>query len=56
MNIALDWYGIDGTATKLPGEYDSNYRIETAAGEKYLLRVSHETEKRGICRVSECHA
>jgi len=39
-SIALDYYGLRGTAEALPGEVDFNFRINTHDGESYVLKVS----------------
>ena len=38
--IALDHFGIEGTASPLPGYEDSNALISTPNGERYVLKVS----------------
>ncbi|MDA2978438.1 MAG: aminotransferase class III-fold pyridoxal phosphate-dependent enzyme [Actinomycetota bacterium] len=40
--IARDHFGIKGRATPLPGEIDSNARIDSPTGESYFLRVVAE--------------
>ena len=37
--LLRDRYGIAGTITPLPGEHDLNYRVETADGARYLLKL-----------------
>ena len=41
IEIALDQYGIEATATKLPGEIDDNFLLKTDKGEQYLLKIAH---------------
>jgi Ser/Thr protein kinase RdoA (MazF antagonist) len=36
--IAHDLYGLEGSATRLPGEHDLNFRFETA-GERFVLKL-----------------
>lgn len=38
--IAREHFGIDGTVSPLPGYEDSNARIETQSGDRFVLRVS----------------
>ncbi|MFZ1792672.1 MAG: aminotransferase class III-fold pyridoxal phosphate-dependent enzyme [Anaerolineae bacterium] len=44
--IALELFGLNATATALPGEYDANYRLDAANGQRYLLRLSRVGEPR----------
>ena len=37
-----DIYGIEGTATQLPGEFDGNYLITTGDGDRFVLKVMRE--------------
>lgn len=37
-------YGLDGTAERLAGERDQNYRFTARTGERYLLKLSHPAE------------
>ncbi|HML17713.1 MAG TPA: aminotransferase class III-fold pyridoxal phosphate-dependent enzyme [Bryobacteraceae bacterium] len=37
--IAKQMYGLDATATPLSGEYDDNFRLETASGARYVLKI-----------------
>jgi Ser/Thr protein kinase RdoA (MazF antagonist) len=38
--IAHDHFGVDGTATLLPGHEDTNARVQSSSGERFVLRVS----------------
>ncbi len=44
--ITKELYHLEGTATALPGEMDSNFRIETATG-SYVLKISRPGEDDG---------
>ncbi|OWV98814.1 phosphotransferase [Rhizobium sp. R693] len=44
VRIARDYYGISAEAHRLSGEKDSNFRVETPAGEEYLLKVVNPGE------------
>jgi Ser/Thr protein kinase RdoA (MazF antagonist) len=41
-------YGIDGSATTLPGERDQNCRIEAADGQRYVIKISNPSEPVGV--------
>jgi len=46
--IAWEWYGLKGEISKLPGELDFNFRINTPS-ESYLLKVSRpEVNEEGM--------
>ncbi|WP_066221895.1 aminotransferase class III-fold pyridoxal phosphate-dependent enzyme [Formosa haliotis] len=45
-NIASDLYGISGFVTPLPGEVDYNFKIKTAEGLSYILKVSRPGESK----------
>ncbi len=38
--IAQAVFGLQGTATRLPGEYDDNFHLLTQHGKEYLLKIS----------------
>lgn len=42
--IALELYGLQLTAESLPGEYDANFRLHTATGQNYLLKIARADE------------
>lgn len=42
--MVLKLFGIKGEATSLPGEIDFNFRIKTAEGNGYILKVSRKDE------------
>jgi 4-aminobutyrate aminotransferase-like enzyme/Ser/Thr protein kinase RdoA (MazF antagonist) len=41
--ISAEHFGVIGTATPLPGYTDENWRIETAGGDVYVLKVSADS-------------
>jgi len=47
-DAAARWYGIAATATPLPSERDQNFRLDTPAGDRYVLKIANATEQRGI--------
>lgn len=46
--LVLDHYGIEGRADALSSERDQNFRIETAGGQRVLLKVSDPAEERQV--------
>jgi Ser/Thr protein kinase RdoA (MazF antagonist) len=42
--IGRQHFGIEGKATPLAGERDHNFRITTAGGQSYVLKISHPDE------------
>lgn len=43
--LARRHFGVDGIASKLTSERDANFRIQTATGESYVLKVSNPAEE-----------
>lgn len=46
--IAKDLYAIDATASSLPSERDQNFLLQTAAGERSVLKLANATEDRAM--------
>jgi 4-aminobutyrate aminotransferase-like enzyme/Ser/Thr protein kinase RdoA (MazF antagonist) len=46
--IARRSYGLEVTATALPSERDQNFLLETATGERYVLKIANATEQRDL--------
>ena len=46
--ILHDVYGLKGDLTPLPSEYDRNFRVETAAGEQFVLKVMRRDLEKGL--------
>ena len=46
--IARDLYGLEATASSLPSERDQNFLLETASGEKFVLKLANATEERSM--------
>ncbi|HUH47716.1 MAG TPA: phosphotransferase, partial [Arenibacter sp.] len=44
QKIAFDLFNIDGTARSLPGEIDSNFKVDSVDGKGYILKVSRPQE------------
>ena len=43
-------YGFTGKLTPLYSERDQNFRIKTASGEAYIIKISNTAEAVGVCR------
>jgi 4-aminobutyrate aminotransferase-like enzyme/Ser/Thr protein kinase RdoA (MazF antagonist) len=41
QQILADHYGIEGTVSALPGEYDHNFRVTANDGREFVLKVMH---------------
>ena len=39
--IALELYGVEATATALPGEYDCNFHLQARDGREFVLKCMH---------------
>ncbi|HVH55664.1 MAG TPA: aminotransferase class III-fold pyridoxal phosphate-dependent enzyme [Vicinamibacterales bacterium] len=48
VRLARDLYGIAGAASALPSERDQNFLLETATGERFVLKIANATESREI--------
>jgi 4-aminobutyrate aminotransferase-like enzyme/Ser/Thr protein kinase RdoA (MazF antagonist) len=48
VRLARDLYGLDARACPLPGEYDDNFRLETADGQVRVLKVMHPMRDAGF--------
>ncbi|MFZ1754630.1 MAG: aminotransferase class III-fold pyridoxal phosphate-dependent enzyme [Caldilineaceae bacterium] len=46
--LAGRFYGITATATSLPGERDQNFRLDTATGEAFVLKIANSQEDAGL--------
>ena len=44
--LAREHYGLDVSATALPGEIDLNFLVQTASGEKFTLKIANPNEQR----------
>jgi hypothetical protein len=42
--LAMRYWQIGATATSLPGERDRNFLLVAEAGERYVLKIAHESE------------
>lgn len=46
VQIARDLYGLEGSASSLPGEYDNNFHFVTSDGRAFVLKVMHASRDR----------
>ena len=46
--IALEQYGIAASASPLPSERDQNFLLKTAAGERFVLKMSNAADGRAL--------
>src|SRR5581483_2022503 len=44
QHFALQYYGVHASAHMLPGEQDLNVRLESSAGETFVLKIAHAGE------------
>jgi 4-aminobutyrate aminotransferase-like enzyme/Ser/Thr protein kinase RdoA (MazF antagonist) len=44
--IARDLFGVEGEASPLPSERDQNFRVDTAHGETFVLKIANPLEER----------
>ena len=51
--LARERYGLDGEATELPSERDQNFKIATADGETFVLKISNPAEDRRILELQD---
>jgi 4-aminobutyrate aminotransferase-like enzyme/Ser/Thr protein kinase RdoA (MazF antagonist) len=51
--IAKDLYAVDATASSLPSERDQNFLLETASGEKFVLKLANATEDRTLLEAQD---
>lgn len=43
-DLARERYGVDATATPLPGERDQNFRLEARDGRRFVLKIANAAE------------
>src|SRR5260370_16077380 len=48
VRLARELYGIAATARALPGEYDDNFHLTSAAGREVVLKVMHPARERSF--------
>jgi hydroxylysine kinase len=53
-SIARDHYGLRGTATRLAGEKDENFRIDDAGGVRHFLKIAHAAESARTTNLTTC--
>ncbi|MGH9444492.1 MAG: aminotransferase class III-fold pyridoxal phosphate-dependent enzyme [Terriglobia bacterium] len=45
VRVAKEIYGLDVSASPLPGEYDNNFRVVTADGRAFVLKLMHPSRE-----------
>jgi 4-aminobutyrate aminotransferase-like enzyme/Ser/Thr protein kinase RdoA (MazF antagonist) len=53
--LALELYGLEGTARSLPGEYDENFHLTTPGGDAFVLKVMHPAREHSFLDL-QCQA
>src|SRR6516162_3989909 len=48
IQLARGLYGLEVSASSLPGEYDSNFHLITADGRAFVLKVMHSSRDRAF--------
>lgn len=51
--MARELYGLKATATPLPSDRDQNFRLTTAAGERYVLKIANGQERRAMLEAQQ---
>src|SRR5258708_18147850 len=46
--LALRLYGLAVEASALPSERDQNFRLQTAAGDRFVLKIANSTDDRAL--------
>ena len=47
-DVALRFFGVDGTASPLPSERDQNFLLRTAGGDRFVLKIANSTDTRAL--------
>jgi hydroxylysine kinase len=50
--LALEHYGLESHAARLTGERDENFRLSTADGAEYVLKIAHASEEPAVTGLS----
>lgn len=53
--IASTVFGVEGTASSLPGEYDDNFHIKSSSGSEFVLKIMHPSRDRELVDL-QCEA
>jgi 4-aminobutyrate aminotransferase-like enzyme/Ser/Thr protein kinase RdoA (MazF antagonist) len=46
--LAASLYGLDTTATSMPGERDQNFRLASASGEQFVLKIANGSDGKNL--------
>src|SRR5260370_7521732 len=55
VRLARELYGLETVARTLPGEYDDNFRLTSADGRAFVLKVMHPARERSFIDL-QCRA
>jgi len=55
LRIAHSLYGLEGSARRLPGEYDDNFHVTAVDGSAFVLKVMHGARERSFIEM-QCAA
>jgi 4-aminobutyrate aminotransferase-like enzyme/Ser/Thr protein kinase RdoA (MazF antagonist) len=55
IRLVRELYGMEVTATPLPGEYDSNFHVTTASGDGFVLKIMHPSRESSLIDL-QCQA
>ena len=55
VRLARSLYALEAVARSLPGEYDDNFRLSSAAGQEFVLKVMHPARERSFIEL-QCAA
>src|SRR5258706_2057560 len=47
-DVARRLYGLDADASPLPSERDQNFLLQTATGDRFVLKVANGTDERAL--------
>src|SRR5215472_15951762 len=48
VDVARRLYGIDAGATPMTSERDQNFRLQTPAGDRFVLKIANSTDERAL--------
>ena len=51
--IAREHYGLGVTARRLPSDRDQNFDLQTAAGERFVLKIANGQERREMLEAQQ---
>ena len=48
LALVTTYYGIEGDGKPLPSERDQNYLLQTATGERFVLKIANSSDDRAL--------